>query len=464
MPNLKLVGASSGVRSVKADSRRVVNWMPVPLEGGKDGAAGYLKQCPGLRVRANLSGAFRGLIEARGLLYGVLGNAFVRISSAFGLTTLGYVHATGDVYLQQNETQIAIVSGPDLHVFDLDANTLAQVTENWRGSVCAEYLDGWGIFAASDDAQFYLSDNQDFTQFDPLNFATVEGSPGPILGALVKHSEMLILKDRTGEVWYNSGELDFPLARNSGARIEVGLVAGKTLRKLAGQALWLGRDEHGAAIVFSMSSYQPMRISTFALEEKLTALSDLSGAYAWTYVQEGQSFYVLQVPGLETTWVYDLAASAWHERGEWLDGVWSRWRADCHAYCYGLNIVGDSNGKLYSIDPLLNKCGADLMCRDLITPHTPNESLARVRFASAQFDCNVGEGLPNSSEARLMMRYSDDGGKTWQNWRYLTLGAIGQTKARARATMLGSGRDRVWNIRVTDDVTVNLLAAVINEV
>lgn len=63
-----------------------------------------------------------------------------------------------------------------------------------------------------------------------------------------------------------------------------------------------------------------------------------------------------------------------------------------------------------------------------------------------------------------MLRYSDDGGSTWVNWRYLTLGNIGQFKARARATMLGSARDSVWQIHVTDDVTCNLLSAVVDEV
>lgn len=465
MPNLQLVGPSSALRSLKADSRRVVNWMPVPIEGGagKNGAGGYLKQCPGLTLKATGSGAVRGLYVARGVLYAVLGGTLYRVSSAFALTSLGSVTASGSVQMTANETQLFVLADSDGFVYDLDSGNFSQVSDNWRGSVCAEYLDGFGVFAEPGSAQFYISANQDFTVLDPLDFATAEASPGPIVAAIVKHRELLLLKDRTAEVWYNSGDSDFTLARNNGASIEVGCVAGLTLQKVAGQAIWLGRDENGAAVVLSMTTYQPLRISTFALEEKLTGLADLSEAYAFVYVQEGQSFYVLQVPGLDTTWVYDLAAQMWHERGEW-DGEWSRWRAECHAYAYGLNVVGDSTGKLYAIDPLSNKYGSDVMCRELITPHTPNPSLSRVRFGSAQFDCDVGEGLPDSSEARLMLRYSDDGGKNWSNWKHLTLGAIGQTKARARAAMLGSARDRVWNVRVTDDVTCNLLAVVINEV
>jgi hypothetical protein len=465
MPNLKLVGSSSALRSIKADSRRVVNWMPVPIEGGagKDGAQGYLKQCPGLALKATGSGAVRGLMTARGVLYAVIGDGLYRVSSSFSLTHLGNVTASGAVSMQDNETQLCVVAGTDGYVYDLDTGVFAQISDNWRGSVCAEYLDGWGVFAEPGAAQFYLSDNQDFSKFDALNFATAEGSPGEIVGALVKHRELLILKDRTGEVWYSSGDADFPLSRNSGASIEVGCVSGRTLRKVAGQAVWLGRDENGASVVFSMAAYQPIRISPFALEERLTALPDLTSAYAFVYVQEGQSFYVLQVPGLDTTWVYDLAANSWHERGEW-NGEWSRWRAECHAYAYGLNIVGGSDGKLYQLDPLSNKYGSDVMCREFISPHTPNPPLKKIRFSSAQFDCDVGEGLPDSSEAHMMMRYSNDGAQNWHNWRFLTLGAIGQTKARAKAHMLGSARDRVWNVRVTDDVACNLLAVVINEV
>ena len=259
------------------------------------------------------------------------------------------------------------------------------------------------------------------------------------------------------------GGVDFPLARNDGANIETGLIAPHSLQKVAGSAFWLGQDAKGEGIVFSMQAYQPIRVSSHALEEQLASVSDLSGAWAWTYHQEGLTFYVLQVPGLSTTWVYELASGTWHERAEWVDGDYQPWRASCHALAYGVHVVGDSSGQLYELSPTASSNAGDVLIRDRITPHNAMPTLERRRFGSLQVDCTVGLGITEGAQATLMLRYSDNSGASWSNWRYLTLGAVGEYLARARATMLGAARDRVWHIRVTDDVRCDLLSAVLDE-
>jgi hypothetical protein len=212
-----------------------------------------------------------------------------------------------------------------------------------------------------------------------------------------------------------------------------------------------------------MSAYSPQRISSHALEEKLAGISDLSSATAFTWHIEGQSQYCLNVPGLDTTWCYDIAAGIWWEAAEWVNGAYEPWRPTCHAVCYDMNWMGDADGDLYKLDPTYNTFNGDPIVRDRITPHSSGPAMERRRYGSIQIDCGTGLGLPSGSAPSLMLRYSSTGGKTWGNWRYLSLGAIGQYNARARATMLGSDRDRVWQIRVTDDVRVDLLSAVVNE-
>ena len=127
-------------------------------------------------------------------------------------------------------------------------------------------------------------------------------------------------------------------------------------------------------------------------------------------------------------------------------------------------MCGDADGGLYVLDPLKNTNDGDVLVRDRITPHQAASSLVRQRIGSMQIECGIGQGIALGAEASLMLRYSNDGGRTWEGWRTLTLGRIGEYKARARATMLGSARDRVWQIRVTDDVSCDLLSAVFNEV
>ena len=57
------------------------------------------------------------------------------------------------------------------------------------------------------------------------------------------------------------------------------------------------------------------------------------------------------------------------------------------------------------------------------------------------------------------MQFSDDGGHTWSNEHWTSMGLIGQTKARALWRRLGSSRDRVFKTTITDPVRVTLIGA-----
>lgn len=472
MATLSLAGPSYSLRNRVADAQRCINWVPVQIESGagKGAAPGYLKQCPGKVQIADFGVEIRGLWLARGVLYAVAGAGLYRISNAWTATLLATLSSTnGMISMADNNTQLCVVAGADGYVLDLDTGlvtVLSNSTPNWRGSYTVDVIDGYGVFTEPDSYQIYTSGPQDFTALNPLDFGSAESSTGPIIAHIVKHREVLILKDRTGEVWFDAGNADgIPLSPNMGAAIEVGCLATHSLQKIAGTAFWLGRDVSGASVVFAMSAYVPQRISTHALEELLSPLTEaqLSGATAYTYHQEGLSYYALQVPGVSTTWVYELAGGIWHERAEFSAGQYQKDAAVVHAFAYGVHVVGDLAGKLYRLDTAINTSNGAPMVRERVTPHNATPGSNIKRFGSFQVDCNVGAGL-SGADGKLMLRYSNDGGITWGHWRDLTLGNIGEYRARARATMLGHARDRVWSIRVSDNIRCEPVNALIDEV
>ena len=94
-----------------------------------------------------------------------------------------------------------------------------------------------------------------------------------------------------------------------------------------------------------------MRISTHAIEWQIQQYGDISDAIAYTYQQDGHSFYVLTFPTAQATWVYDVAAQAWHERASFSNGDFSRHRSNCQMFFNNEVIVGDfQNGNLYAFD------------------------------------------------------------------------------------------------------------------
>jgi hypothetical protein len=61
-----------------------------------------------------------------------------------------------------------------------------------------------------------------------------------------------------------------------------------------------------------------------------------------------------------------------------------------------------------------------------------------------------------------MMRFSDDGGHTWSNERWVNMGAIGTYATRAiwrRLGMTTKLRDRVYEISATDPVKTVIVGA-----
>lgn len=65
------------------------------------------------------------------------------------------------------------------------------------------------------------------------------------------------------------------------------------------------------------------------------------------------------------------------------------------------------------------------------------------------------------TDRTVQMRYSDDGGRNWSNWREVELGEVGEYAKRIRFRRLGAARQRVWHIRTAAPQKVALLAAVV---
>jgi len=60
---------------------------------------------------------------------------------------------------------------------------------------------------------------------------------------------------------------------------------------------------------------------------------------------------------------------------------------------------------------------------------------------------------------QAMLRWSNDGGSTWSNEHWTSIGQIGQYKNRAIWRRLGWSRDRVFEVVVTDPINAVIISA-----
>lgn len=93
-------------------------------------------------------------------------------------------------------------------------------------------------------------------------------------------------------------------------------------------------------------------------------------------------------------------------------------------------------------------------------PHLSREQLVQF-FSFFQLDIQAGVGTTTGQGAdpQIMLRWSDDGGFTWSHEHWVSAGRIGQYSRRAIWRKLGRGRDRVFEISMTDPVLWVLLDA-----
>jgi hypothetical protein len=97
------------------------------------------------------------------------------------------------------------------------------------------------------------------------------------------------------------------------------------------------------------------------------------------------------------------------------------------------------------------------------SPHLSLEQF-RIFYHRFQLDLMPGVGTLTGQGVTptVMLRWSDDGGYTWSSEIELSAGAQGDYTKRVYALMLGSGRDRVFEVSTSDPVQWTLLAAYID--
>lgn len=495
-----ILGSSYVARSTNAADSRMVNLFPELIaEGGKEAA--FLQRTPGLRLLATIGdGPIRGLWAFGGYGYAVSGSKLYKITSAYVVTELGTVSGTGPVSMSDNGQQLFVACNGPSFIYNAGTGVFQQITDpDFPGAVTVGYLDGYFVFNEPNSQKVWVTSLLEGTQVDALDFASAEGSPDGMVSLIIDHREAWLFGTNSVEVWYDAGNADFPLARIQGAFNEIGCAAAYSVAKLDNGLFWLGADARGSGIVYRANGYTGQRISTHAVEWQIQQYGDISDAIAYTYQQDGHAFYVLIFPSANTTWVYDVSTQAWHERAGFDNGQFTRHRSNCQMSFNNEIIVGDyQNGNIYAFDMNVysDNTATQKWLRSWRALPTGQNNLTRSAQHSLQFDCESGVGLDGNdfytplnaldtetgldllaengttilvsiltvqgTDPQVMLRWSDDGGHTWSNEHWRSMGKIGETGRRViwrRLGMTQKLRDRVYEVSGTDPVKIAIMGA-----
>lgn len=456
MATFPFVGQTYTLRSVNYDCQRTVNLYPVASESTSKTPTG-LQGTPGLLAFCQpFPSNVRGSHTANGRCWFVIGSYLYEIYASGSYVRQGtLLTAFGPVQMADNGQQLCVVDGDNGYILSMSTSAFSQiVSAGWMGSKTVSYVDGYFIFVKPDSGIYYISNLYEGSVVDPLEFASAEGSPDNLVAAIAVHKEVWLFGNASIEVVFDSGDADFPFQRIQGVFMEYGCSAPFSVAKTANTVFWLGQDTQGAGVVWMATGYQPQRISTFAIEYLLQQSNDLSLATAYTYQEDGHYFYVLNLPDLDTTIVYDIGLQQWHERAYWNleTGQYERHRGSCHAYAFGKHLIGDyENGIIYEQSLNIYDDNGNPKRWMRRCPHLANENeLNYFYYNRLQVDMQTGTGLVTGAtqdvDPEVMLRWSDDGGHTWSNEHWRSAGKIGNYKRRVYWSRLGRSRDRVFEV------------------
>jgi hypothetical protein len=445
------------------DSQDCVNYIPEAAENANARSPAILRGAPGLRLLGIVgAGPIRGARNVEGQLFVVSGTRLYRVSTTGTGTLLGTIPGSSRVSMSHNQiaggNELLIVNGGSGFVFDTANNDFSQVIDpDYPGARVVDYIDGYLAQLQPDRKKWFHSDLNTAKSYLGLDFYEAEALPDDIVSLLRVHSDLWVFGQSTIQPFVNVGTAEGTFAPAAGTTIGRGCAGAFTVAMVDNAAHWLGDD----GSVYRANGYSPQRISTFAIEQAIRGLN-WANAYAMPYEDRGHKIYYLTFPEENgMTWGYDAATQRWHRRESYNLPIW---RVSALVYFNGQWIAGDfESGKLYVVDWKYHAeeftAGVD---RPLIATRKTaylHDEQNRLFLSAFELLMNTGNTAIANSDHFVSLRYSDDGGRNFSNWKTVSLGAIGEYGKRVRFKRLGDFRNRVFEIQVSSPSQRDLLRA-----
>jgi len=434
------------------------------------------------------------------VLYGSLAVGTTIIGAGIPTNTIITALGTGT-----GGTGTYILSGGSLTVSSetiyAEQFTILPTTDGaFTGGDVVDVNDNYFIYNRPNSQQFAISGLlSPITQ--ALSFGSKFTAPDNLVSLIANNGQLYLLGEKSSEVWSDQGTFPLAYQRIPGSSTQQGIAAAQSVARVGNSFAYVSQNIRGLNQVVLMNGYTPQRISTHAVEQSLLD-QYTADAIAYTYQLEGHEVYVVSFPTIDITWAYDFTTELWH-KWLWVDSnnQYHRHRSNCAAVFQGVVVVGDwQNGNLYQLDQANYTDNGGEIRRLRRAPHILTD-LQRQYFDELQIQFQPGVGINGFSRDRntylgspytiplntpltigvqdidvlgnagqlnqndilynpkAMLRWSNDGGSTWSKEYWQDLGQQGYYKHRAIWRRLGTARDRIFEVVVTDPIKAVVVSA-----
>jgi hypothetical protein len=480
-----LVGGTDVAATLIGSGADTVNWYPERLPAGGANQAALLPT-PGrnpfaVAVDPGVGGTRALHMVWPNRLFTVIGPTLWEYGVGSGSSTLQARGTVGDdgfpAQLVDNGrlgAQLGIVSAGGVYCFDLTGNTLTGPLLT-GGYTHLAYATNVGLALNYQTGVVRLSALNDLGTWDAGQFFQRSLFSDPWRCLFVDQNNLVWLVGADSfEVWYNTGQGTQPFAPLSGLVGAVGIVGPWAFAVAQVGNVWLGRNGHGEGLVMETHGGAPTVLSSAAAATAAARASAANPRGATevelvTHQWEGHVFTAVTDPagGAGATWVYDHTEQGWARRGTWnpATSTYGIWAPRVHAAVYGVHVTGDrTTGQLayLSADVSTELDGTPIRRLRRAPALVSEKKRAPIDQLEILMDVGLGVQTGQGASPTLLLRVSDDGGRTWSNQLRASTGAAGAWRQRVYWTRLGLFNDAVLELTSSDPVPCRLVDAYVN--
>lgn len=463
---VQVTGPSYQSRSKPLSSQVTQNWYQQFNEQGKDNFV--LLPFPGLKLLGNEVGIDRGFHRMAEILYQVKGTSLYEISTLGNHTLRGVIPGTGRAIIRDDGINMFIVTDLKVWKYSSDTNSVTEVTNvNITGAKSVDYFNNQFIYTK--DRFSTVSDVGNGGKASGLNVIGEETLPDDLVRDYVYDEVIYRCGVRSIVGWYNSGVGAPPIAKLQGRIFTVGLAAINSIAQTDQAFYWLGDD----LAIYRSSAGREERISTDAISNEIKKYAIVSDAIGNTFTFEGQNFYSITFPTGNKTFVIseNLGVNGWFELSSSVNSPHEsvKYQGSSIISAYGKNFVADADsGNIYELDLNTYLNNGEPLQRIRVTQSANGDLLGakgkRVQMSALKLIMETGVGLIDGQgdEPRIMIEYSDDGGRSWNGGSWPRVGRLGEFTLQVEWFDLGSFYDRIFRISTTDPVNYSIYSATID--
>ena len=456
---LNITGGGYKSRSLPLSAQTTHNFYPELQDDpfAKDGFV--LQPYPGYLSFGSDSGADRGMLEHKGVLYKVSGISLHSVDNLGAHTSLGTIEGSGQCILTGFGDNVLIASKQG-KVYQYNGATVAENTDadletpDWVANVNNTAVYG------GNNGRFAVSPVGDAINVSGLDYATAEVDADNLIRGYSFQQKVYFFGDKTTEIWQFSGKGRPPVDPIPGAAKTIG-IAGRTAVASNDSFLYFLSDERK---VFAVSQGQFKPVSTIGLSHEFESYGTGDDANAFCYTIEGQNFFHIAFPTEDKSWDYSESTGMWFETPR--SDSKGRGVSNSYAFAYGKPLVADyrdSNIYQLDVDTFTENGAAITRQRDSGPIHSGllGSPGSEVEFTRFELLLERGTGIltGQGSDPIIMLQISTDGGKTFGTEMWERIGKMAKFHHKVVWTGLGRFESAIIRIKTSDPVLYSIHSA-----